>query len=137
MRPGEVFSWVFWRGLPVVLVIWAVRSGAIDYKRYLAIITQEKNPAVEQLDFIAGLVIEHYKKDHILLGGYEFQTYLIQHPEARKKWQRPDVDPFGGTIAIERIDDGFVLRSSGPDRKTKTADDVVKQVNGLEKLAVQ
>lgn len=138
MTPGEFLSRLAWRLGPVLLIVWGVRSGFIDYKKYVRIITGDtKTPVELQLDGVSQLLIEEYARTHILPEGYKLAFWLTQHKDRQKIGPRPDADPFGNTLRITRVNDGFILTSDGPDRKPNTADDVTKRVEGLEKLALQ
>lgn len=137
MRPGELLSRVAWRLGPVLLIVWAVRSGVIDFKKYLALASGgTKSPAEVQLDKVSDLLVQEYKRTRMLPEGYRLAFWLTQHPDAKSFAARPDVDPFGNSLRLTRIPDGFILSSDGPDKKPKTPDDMAKRVEGLAKMEV-
>lgn len=138
MKPGEFLSRVFWRLGPILLIVWAVRSGVIDYKKYVRMIKGEtKTPVELQLDAVSNLLVDHYRQERRIPDGYQLSFWLTQQQAARAIAPRPDIDPFGNSLRLEKFPDGFVLVSDGPDRKARTPDDVTKRVEGLEKLALQ
>ena len=138
MKPGELASRLFWRLGPILLIVWAVRSGVIDYQTYIRIIKGEtKTPVELQLDKVSELLIDNYRNESRIPDEYQLAFWLTQHPRAREVAPRPNLDPFGNSIRMKKIPDGFVLTSDGPDRKASTPDDVTKKVEGLAKLALQ
>ena len=137
MKPGELLSRLAWRLGPVLLLVWAARSGVIDYEKYVKLLKGEtKSPVEIQLQGVSDLLVEEYKRTRMVPDGYRLTFWLTQHPKARSIAPRPDLDPFGNSLRLARIPDGFILSSDGPDRKPKTPDDVAKRVEGLEKLAL-
>jgi hypothetical protein len=138
VKPGELLARIAWRVGPVLLIIWAVRSGAIDYKKYVRLIKGETKSAVEmQLDDVSRLLVSEYKRTRTLPDGFRFASWLSQHKDAPTVGPRPDADPFGNSLRLTRVMDGFVVTSDGPDRKPNTADDVTKRVDGLENMPLQ
>lgn len=129
---------LFWRGLPIVLIVWAIRSGAIDYEKYVKLLTgASKTPAEIQLEAVAEVLVERYKIDRTVPEGYHLGFFLTQNEAARRIADRPDIDPYGNPLRIARIQDGFTLYSDGPDGQADTEDDVEYTVEGLEKLSLE
>ena len=131
-------SRLFWRGMPVVLIVWAIRSGVVDYEKYVKLFTGEtKTPVEVQLEAVANVLVERYKIDRTVPEGYQLGFFLTQSSAAKKIAERPDVDPFGNSLRIVRINDGFTLYSDGPDQEADTEDDVSYTVEDLENLSLQ
>lgn len=138
MNGSSGLARLFWRGLPVVLIVWAVRSGAIDYRKYVKLLTGEtKTPVEVQLEGVANVLVDRYKIDRTIPEGYQLGFFLSQNAAAKRIAEQPDVDPFGNSLRIARFADGFTLYSDGPDRQADTEDDVEYSVDELEKKALE
>jgi len=137
VKPGEFLARMFWRVGPILLIVWAVRSGLIDYKKYIRIIKGEKTPVEMQIATVSDILIAGYQRDRNLPEAYRLPYWLTQRPEAKDLGRTPHLDPFGSPLRLTKIPDGFVLSSDGPDKKPNTSDDVSRKVEGLEKLALQ
>jgi hypothetical protein len=138
VKPGELLTRIAWRVGPVLLLVWAFRSGVIDVRKYVSLVKGDSKSAVEvQLDSVSRLLISEYKRTRTLPDGYRLALWLSQHKDAATLGPRPDADPFGNPLRLTRIMDGFVLTSDGPDRKANTPDDVTKRVEGLENMPLQ
>lgn len=129
---------MLWRVGPILLMVWAVRSGLIDYEKYIRIIKGEtRTPAEIQLVKVSDLLVSAYQRDRRLPEPYRLAYWLSDNPHAKAVGPAPHLDPFGSPLRLAKIPDGFVLTSDGPDKKPNTPDDVTRKVEGLEKLALQ
>lgn len=137
MKPGEFLARMLWRVGPILLIVWAVRSGLIDYKKYIRMIKGEQTPAQIQVQKISDLLIANYQRERNLPEPHRLPYWLTQSPEGRAIAPKPHLDPFGSPLRLTKIRDGFILSSDGPDKLPNTPDDVTRKVEGLEKLALQ
>lgn len=131
MTAGELLSRVFWRGLPVAALAWAVQAGAIDVKSYLRSTANafEGFEAEKQLSSLLGLLLTEYRAERRVPAQHELAAFCRKH--LRGFGESPELDPWASPLRIESLADGFRLRSAGADRKASTPDDHTQEVTRL------
>ena len=131
MTAGELLSRVFWRGLPVAALAWAVQAGAIDVKSYLrsTVNAFEGFEAEKQLSSLLGLLLTEYRAERRVPTQVELGAFCRKH--LRGFGENPELDPWRSPLRIEPLPDGFRLRSLGADKEHGTSDDHTQEVARL------
>ena len=127
---------LLWRLTPILVIVFSLRNGATQARKTWADLKNYANSAVCRLHMskISSAVLDHYRSKQALPDNYEFPAWIRDRLSARGR----DVskDPFGNTYDLQALDDGFSLRSAGPDGELGTDDDIEQRFEGLRRASL-
>ena len=132
MRASELLSRLVWRGVPLAAIVWAVRSGAIDYKGYLNMADSliDVTQTEQRMGALSSMLVQTWAYEPRFPLPGELPGYAQQHVRG---YPHPENDSWGREMHLEILAGGFRLRSAGADGLYLTADDVVQIHDKLKK----
>ena len=123
----------FWRALPIVAIIWATRTGAIEWHEHYRKMKGVMKGVVTQMEMgsIARGLVTEYRGGGDLPRGRNFSRWLQQTMDSKVK--PAEEDHFGNPYRLRTFSGGFSVESAGYDGRFGTEDDIVQRVKNLRR----